>query len=656
MTLPVAPLALKPLALALAISLTLIGAARADEPALPTVFVSAARFASDPSLLPVGATVIGADEIRRAGVTDVNQAIRKIGGVFGRQSLDGTPDFGLDLRGFGSTSAQNMVIVIDGVRLSDNELSNAILSSIPIDTVERIEIIRGGASVLFGEGATGGVIQVITRRPPRNGQRGSVVAEAGQFGLREGRASAAASWDNVALDAAVADQHTDNYRQHNRFRQKSFSGGAQWRTAGGRVGLRAESAQQDSDFAGSLTSAQFQANPRQASTPLDFGSLDTKRVTAFLEQRFDGFELAAELAHREKDAKASYYFTYKGVTSASNLGYDSVQNQFSPRLRQLSELAGMFNELVAGVDLIRWNRLTKSSFSAADATQKSKGFYLRDELKFDTAHNGRLSAGARHETFDKLTRDPLSFDPGAQASSQSQNAWEVQGSYDVLAQVKLYAKDGQSYRVPNSDENGYRTSVGVLKIQTSHDLEFGVTVGDAERQLTARLFRHALSNEIAYDPTGYGGNTNLDPTRRQGAELDGHAQLAPGWRVSGHLQHVKADFTAGPNSGKELILVPKNILSARLAWVPGDGQSADLGAQWVDSQRVGNDFANTCATRIPSATTFDGRYGRSFGAWEFAISGVNLTDKHYYSNAFGCNYGIYPSDGRQLKVSARYDF
>ncbi|MES2127900.1 MAG: TonB-dependent receptor plug domain-containing protein, partial [Pseudomonadota bacterium] len=145
-------LALTPLALALSVSA--FTPAVADD-AVPTVLISGSRFAADPSLQPIGATIITADEIHRAGVTDVNQAIRKIGGVYGRQSLDGSPDFSLDLRGFGADSSQNLVVLLDGVRLSENELSGAILSIIPIDTVERIEIIRGGASVLFGEGATG---------------------------------------------------------------------------------------------------------------------------------------------------------------------------------------------------------------------------------------------------------------------------------------------------------------------------------------------------------------------------------------------------------------------------------------------------------------------------------------------------------------------
>ncbi len=54
--------------------------------------------------------------------------------------------------------------------------------------------------------------------------------------------------------------------------------------------------------------------------------------------------------------------------------------------------------------------------------------------------------------------------------------------------------------------------------------------------------------------------------------------------------------------------------------------------------------------------TLDGRYARQLGPWEFAVSGLNLTDKHHFNQAFFCRGSIYPSDGRQVKVSARYDF
>ncbi|MBQ5964631.1 TonB-dependent receptor [Massilia sp. ZL223] len=642
--------AIKPLALACALSLSVLAAQACAQDAVPSIVVTGARFPVDAGLAPIGATVITADEIRRAGATDVNEAIRKVGGVYGRQSLDASPDFALDLRGFGSNSAQNLVVMVDGVRLNENELANTVLSTIPVDSVERIEITRGGSSVLYGEGATGGVIHIITRRAGQAGTRASVFAEAGRFDHRDLRASLSHGAGPWSFDASIADRSSDGYRRNSDFDQTTASAGLQYAwDAQGRAGLRIESARSDSRFPGSLTEDEYLANPRQSLTLRDFGTLDTDRISAYAEQRVGAFELAADLSHRERDLSANYFFS----TTLSRSTYASEQTQFSPRVRHSAMLGGQRNELVAGVDLIRWERQVKSDFGSGDARQDSRAIYLRDELRWNAPHNARLAAGVRHEKFEK--DDVLGA--ATDSRSQSLNAWSLEGSVDVMPEVTLFAKAGRSYRMPNADENGLRSSADVLQPQTSRDLELGVTAGGKERQLTARLFRHRLRNEIFYDPTiGWGANTNLDPTRRQGLEVEGQAALGAAWRLTGQWQRVDAEFTAGPNAGREMVLVPKNVVSGRLAWVPGDGQSADIGAQWVDSQRYGSDFTNSCGARIPSYTTVDARYARRMGAWEVAVSGLNLFDRDYYSNAFGCRSGIYPSDGRQLKLSLRYDF
>src|SRR5690606_36128030 len=118
----------------------------------------------------------------------------------------GTADYSLDLRGFGSSSDQNMVVLVDGVRLSENELTPALLSSIPVESVERIEIVRGGSSVLYGEGATGGTIQIITKRAKAGKLRGTAVAEAGSYGHREVRASLAGGGNGFSADANLSAQ------------------------------------------------------------------------------------------------------------------------------------------------------------------------------------------------------------------------------------------------------------------------------------------------------------------------------------------------------------------------------------------------------------------------------------------------------------------
>ena len=625
---------------------------------LAPVVITGSRFDADPALAPIGATVISADDIRRAGVSDVNSAIRKIGGVYGRQSLNGSPDFDLDLRGFGTNSSQNLVIVLDGVRLSENELSTAILSTIPVDTVDRIEITRGGASVLYGDGATGGVINIVTRGPRKgagkSAPRGSVFVEGGRFNAGEARVSAAQAWEGFAADATLGHQRTDNYRDNNEFKQTQFSGGAQWFNDAGRVGFRYEGARQDMRLPGSLTEAQFNANPRQATTPNDHGSLDSDRFTVFSQYRVAGYDLAADLSYRKKKVESAYLTGGPYISS-----YDSKQIQFSPRVRRLGQIGGMLNEVVAGVDLTKWERDTRGS-SVADADQKSKAIYVRDELRFDAAHEGRISAGVRRELFDKDFSAPDSFGSTGYDVTQGLNAWELQASYMPLRGLTVFGKAGQSYRVANADDNAFtrETNVALLP-QKSHDLELGAGYANASHKVTARVFRHNLSNEIFYNPTVF-ANVNLDPTRRRGFELDAEQRVAADWTVSAHYQYVDAKFREGVNNGKQMVLVPKNTLSARLSWTPADGQSADIGAQWVDRQRVGSDFANSCATKMPGFTTVDARYARKFGQWEFALAGLNLTDKHYYSQAYSCeggvHGGIYAADGRQLKLSARYEF
>lgn len=617
-----------------------------DVPALAPVIVTASRFASDPALQPIGASVITADEIREAGIDNVNEAIRKLGGVYGRQSFYGTQDFSLDMSGFGASSDQNLVVLVDGIRLSENELSPALLSSVPIDSIERIEIVRGGSSVLYGDGATGGTIQIITKRGAKKGLHGTIAAEVGSYGRRELRASATKGWGGFSLDANANTQHADNYRDNNASTQKNFSGGMQWASNEGRIGLRIEAARQDSRFPGSLSLAQFQQNPRQTNTPNDHGSFDTDRYTFFVERHLSAVDLAVDLSHRDKTAKN----VFSGFASR----FDSQMNQLSPRLRYLSGSGNTKNELVAGLDFTNWTRGTLSAFSNADASQKSRAVYVRDELKLGKT---RIAAGVRHEAFDKDFTDPLGFGTTAYAKTQSLNAWELQASQTLASGIEVFAKGGQSYRVANADENGFTLVPNQpLKPQISHDMQLGATLGNAARKVTAKLFRHRLTNEIFYNPDQF-ANVNLDPTQRQGVELDGSIRLAPAFVLSGNLQHVSAKLTDGPNAGREIPLVPHNTAFLHLNWLPANGQSAMVGVQWTDSQRYGNDFSNACSARIPSFTTMDARYARQMGKWEFAIAGSNLTDRHYFTNAFGaCQSGIYPDSGRLLKVSARLDF
>lgn len=623
-----------------------------DNTSTTPVVIIGSRFPSAPDLAPIGAQVITAADIRNAGIDNANEAIRKLGGVYGRQNFYGTQDFDLDMNGFGSDSANNLVILVDGVRISESEQAVAVLSSIPIDSVARIEIMRGASSVLYGDGATGGVIQIITKQMGLTPLSGSITAQAGQFHDYVGRAFLAQGQENFNVSLNLSEQKSDNYRVNNAVTQKNASATLTWYGSDIRVGIRADIAHQYSGFPGALnTLQQFEQNPRQSLMPYDNGSVDIDRYTAFIEKTLAAWQASAELSTRERIAQSDF------VSQQSKATYSGRQTEFTPRLRNTISVDDIHNEFVFGLDFMNWNRQTNGTYSLAYATQKSQALYFRNEVKIGDA---RFAAGARRELFDKASTDPLAGSTDNYAVTQGVNAWELQGSYAFTPAVEGFAKVGQSYRVANVDDDAYTSTPNTpLLPQLSHDLEIGATVSGANRQLTVRFFRHDITDEIYFDPTlngGFGANTNLDPTRRQGVASEGKFRLSPQFKLTMQAQHNEAYFTAGVNDGNEMVLVPKNRVSIHLNWMPGNGQSAYVGGQWVSTQRYGGDFTNTCSALIPSHATLDARYAQTVGAWEWALAGSNLTNKQYFTNAYGCMSGIYPDDGRQMKVSLRYSF
>ncbi|HCX34119.1 MAG TPA: hypothetical protein DHV08_11585, partial [Rhodocyclaceae bacterium] len=113
-------------ALAFVVSALLSPCFAADETA---IVVSATRFDSDPVETPVGIQVITAEDIRRSSAATLAEVLNKVGGVHTRISFLGTPDVPLDLRGFGATGDQNTLVLLDGQRISENELASPKLSA-----------------------------------------------------------------------------------------------------------------------------------------------------------------------------------------------------------------------------------------------------------------------------------------------------------------------------------------------------------------------------------------------------------------------------------------------------------------------------------------------------------------------------------------------
>ena len=616
---------------------------------LPKVLVTATRFAADADGLPYGVSVITAQDIQRSGVDSVNQALMKLLGVPGRQDFYGGGDYALDLRGFGGTADNNQVIVLDGVKLNEADLGGTRLAGIPIDSVERIEVIRGSGSVLYGEGATGGVILITTRAGTgmERVNAARVTALAGSFGRRDGRASATLAAGSFSLDLSAGQRQIDNYRDNFSTDSKDSSFTGQWRNDWLRMGATHSRDALQAQLPGSLSAQQYATNPKQTNTPDDRADISNERNAVFAQATLGDWRLALDAGWREKSlTNITPFYTYQYEVAASTQAL---------RAKLISQWSGLSNDLVFGADAGRWERTVLGTFGSV-ANQKSIAFYVRDELTLPS--KTKFSAGFRTESIRK------SIKGNPDVIDQKHHAWEIGVLQPLSANVSAYARIGTSFRLPNVDEFSFVSPNAALQVQESRDVELGARWKQGFRRLEARLYRSSLSNEIGYDPNAaspygppsLGANVNFEATRRQGLELESSLPLLDNVTLHVNAALRESQFVGGSFAGKRVPLTPRKMLSLRAEWQPSAAQQVDLLFNHVGSQTP--DFDNLCS--MPAYATVDLRYAYRFERAELAFGVSNLTDRKHYTQAFSCTAGevnaIYPEAGRAMKVSLSFAF
>jgi len=148
------------LAVALAPSLALAAPPAAEVTELPSVVTRATALKAP---VPASVKVIDREQIEASASNDLLDLLRGEAGV---QILDMASGRGVpSLRGFGENAVNNTLVLVDGRRLNQPAMAGADINSVPLANIERIEIIRGAGSVLYGDQAVGGVINIVTRTP-----------------------------------------------------------------------------------------------------------------------------------------------------------------------------------------------------------------------------------------------------------------------------------------------------------------------------------------------------------------------------------------------------------------------------------------------------------------------------------------------------------
>jgi iron complex outermembrane receptor protein len=691
-------------ALLLSTLLSSLGAAHAQDATvqLPEIDVTQSRIGG--GIVGTSSSVITAQDIANSpsqNLPDILaqqtgiQVMHLSGGANGTDSM-------VDLRGFGAFAPSNVLVLVNGRRYQDFDLQGFDFSTIPLNSIARIEITRGNSgTVLYGGGAVGGVINIITKTAPASGSTAEVEGGIGSYGYREGRASASTSSGPWSVSAYGNTNTSDGYRTNSQGNQQNLVTSLNYKTPGWSSYLNLNADTQRQGLAGGLpnlgtTYPNTLSNPRSSNTPYDWANKQDINVTGgFTRSLSSDVDLIVDGGVRRKYQQAQYYnyfntptYTYSTATAVPSSYVDTVMTttSFTPRLDVSHQLFGVSNRLLTGVDIYNTQygsdrpvEANTAPIHRYDITQTTAAIYAMNTTSalsnLDISYGGRLQRNlvSGSDTYNAAV-DPNAgyYASAVQAPAVDTSEWQYAAhlgyDYRMMPALALFGRVARGFRLPNADErvgsgNPYAATTPAslnLKTQTSYDVEQGFRLKVGRLSYQTSVYVMYLNNEIHYIPAQY-QDVNLDPTRRVGWENSATFELTDNVRLHGGFAYTRATFREGVNTGNDIPLVSRWTGNAGASWsILGPRLVLDVTGRFVGSRRMDNDQANT-QPMIPANATVDiklsGKYDRYF--WSVAVD--NLLDAQYFDYSIASattagSYSAYPQPGRTVMLRSGMKF
>ncbi|WP_170149435.1 TonB-dependent receptor [Rhodoplanes roseus] len=711
---------------ALAVGLTvLLGTAAqaqsTDTTTLPDLYVTATRLGGGAGgalgITGASTTVITSEEIERSPEQTIPgilarepgvQVSNLYGGVNGARAT-------VDIRGFGATGAQNTLVLIDGRRVDLPDLQTFDWGSVPLNSVERIEVTRGNSGgVLYGDGAVGGVINIVTKKGTGRPNGAKAEVAYGSFNQVEGRGTAFASSGPHALAVYANAVRSDGYRDNSQYHQMNAGGDYRYTRDWGSFYFNTTASDQVLGLPGgrrvdpTLGLNQLATDRRGTNTPWDYANQQqASATTGVTYDLLPGAELIVDGGVRVRKQQAAYFpnclDTFTGVFNTScqkqiGTAYDTsyfksslVTSSVTPRLKVDTTVFGLPLKSLTGVDFYHTDYASpRALFDGAapihqyDLDQSSLAAYTMNTVTLFS--NTDVSAGGRVQRTSLSARDavntgapgyldPWGFPTAVQATplddTQTNHAWHLGIEHRFNQYLTFFGRAAQSFRVPNVDERIGSAPYGIpsnfgLKTQTSRDLEGGVKVTAGPMFLQWSIYDMYLENEIFYSPYTT-TNVNLDPTRRYGSEALATVQVSETVRLKGSVAYTRAVFREGVYAGNDVPLVSRNTAGVGVVWNIVDTRLVFSGdVRFVGSRRMDNDQRNV-QPMTPNYSILDAKIGGEWQRYFWSVAVQNILNADYfdyaiaspYPDGFGSKLGVYnayPQPGRTflLRVGANF--
>lgn len=662
-------------------------ATEADAPVaqLAPVQVVAFRLRQDVLSTPAAVDVIDARDVSQGREkAQLDSALNRIPGVYANNGSNFAQNLRVSIRGFGARSAfgvRGVRVRVDGIpeTLPDGQAQTDVID---LGTIQRVEVLRGPFSALYGN-ATGGVINITTLSPD-DGPLDQSEFTAGSNGYRRASVSSAHSNGPWGFAATATRLREKGFRRHSEVLKNQFTGKLS-RAVGSdgqftlitrlldapdtqdSGGITAETAHKNRKAA---YSNNLLYNARQTASQETVGGLYTDSLTANQD-----YQLNAFYTHRN-------FIQYLPFASNSGGGVVTYRRNFfggGGQTTRYDQLFGHDNQLVVGVDAQvqqdnrqRYNNEFGNKGRLRldeDESATNVGLFLQDEFALTTDLKATL--GARYDWLDFDTADHFIGD-GDDSGSRDYKRLSVNGglNYAWAHRQHIYANIANAFESPTftefADPDGSGGFNPRLSPQKAVNYEIGAKgeFGGRGRYQLNVFWVEVRDELVAYsdagDRTFY---RNSGRSRRQGVESKLSYDL--GYDLSATVAYTAAryeyrdyvDADGNDYAGNRLPGIPEQTAFGELTW-----QREDIGYATVDVHWAGSIYADDAnQTRVSPHTTVNTRVGKTVDAGDNEMTvylGVdNLFGEDYYDNirinAFGGRY-FEPAPGRTLFAGLTY--
>jgi vitamin B12 transporter len=618
------------------------------------VVVSAARGEAALSTLGVSASVIGRERIANRQAELLLPLLQEVPGL--ATARTGAPGHqgSVFVRGGESRYAR---VMIDGVPVNEPGGYYDFGAVVPLE-LERIEVVRGAASSLYGTDALAGVVELVTRRAaPGEPARVGIEAEGGSLDWKRGQAGtrgSAGAWDwNLGLQRL----ETDNEGENAFFEQTAAAGTLGLAGGASTARLTARFDDSASGTPGQVAFGQEELEERLDRSDVVVGLTLRHGVGRALHELRGGYSATDQLSTDPVDS-GFYVPTYQGATGAFSipdllnpLGFQNDTRRLSLGYRFETQLGGR-HLLTAGTDLEReTGALGARAEELLRPERTNIGAYVQDRVVLgERAH---LTAGARVEHNGSF---------GTRVVPRAALSWRARGGDDA---TRVHLSAGAGIKEPD-----FFQSFGVsffaqgnpdLEAERSRTYDLGVEqrLAQGRLRIDATLFHHDYLDQIAFTildfETFQGTYVNLGKTRARGLEVELEAAPTAAVRLRGNYTLLDsevivsaADFDPVFAVGQPLLRRPKHqgAFTAEVG-----GARAMLAATVVAvSRRADSDFVGLGLTENDGYTRVDARARvRIVPRLDAFLVAENIADRQY-QEALG-----YPALGRTVRLGLRWN-